>query len=76
MLDKLVTFFPPGAREALRALATRRPLRQAEAGPTVLPSLDTRPAPMAPLLPPAATTIIRSRPSTRPWSATCAPAAT
>ena len=55
MLDKLVTFFPPGAREALRALAARRPLRQAEAGPTVLPRLDTRPAPMAPLLPPAAT---------------------
>ncbi|MGH1573906.1 hypothetical protein ACRAWG_28770 [Methylobacterium sp. P31] len=56
MLDRLVTLVPPGARKALRALlAARRPLRQAEAGPTVLPSLDTKPAPMAPLHPPAAT---------------------
>ncbi|MHB2207641.1 hypothetical protein [Methylobacterium sp. CM6257] len=55
MLDRLVTLIPPGAREALRALAARRPLREVEAGSTVLPGLDTKPAPMAPLQPPAAT---------------------
>lgn len=55
MLDRLVTLIPPGAREALRALAARRPLREVEAGSTVLPGLDMKPAPMAPLQPPAAT---------------------
>jgi hypothetical protein len=55
MLDKLATLLPPGAREALRGLATRRPARQADAGPTILPSLDTKPAAMAPLHPPGAT---------------------
>ena len=55
MLDKLATLFPPGAREALRTLAMRRPARQAESGPTILPGLDTKPAAMAPLLPPGAT---------------------
>lgn len=55
MLDRLVTLFPPGAREALRLLAMRRPARQAESGPSILPGLDTRPAAMVPLHPPGAT---------------------
>jgi hypothetical protein len=55
MLDKLATLLPPGAREALRLLAMRRPARRAEAGPAVLPGLDTTPAAMAPVRPPAAT---------------------
>jgi hypothetical protein len=55
MLDRLATLLPTGAREALRALATRRPSRPAVAGPTILPGLHARPAPMPPLTPPAAT---------------------
>ncbi|MEE7448788.1 hypothetical protein MRF4_13790 [Methylobacterium radiotolerans] len=54
MLDRLVTLLPPGAREALRTLAARRPARQPGGEATILPGLDTRPAPMAPLHPPAA----------------------
>ncbi|ACB23485.1 hypothetical protein ABID82_006389 [Methylobacterium sp. PvP062] len=58
MLDRLVTFLPPGAREALRTLAARRPVRRPALRPgteaAILPGLDTRPAPMAPLHPPAA----------------------
>ena len=58
MLDRLVTFLPPGAREALRTLAARRPVRRPARRPgteaAILPGLDTRPAPMAPLHPPAA----------------------
>lgn len=55
MLDKLVTFLPPGAREALRTLAARRPVvSRPDPGPAILPGLDTRPAAMAPLHPPAA----------------------
>jgi hypothetical protein len=54
MLDRLVTLLPPGAWEALRTLAARRPARPAEAGPAILPGLDTKPAAMAPLHPPAA----------------------
>ncbi len=62
MLDRLVTLLPPGAREALRTLAARRPVRlpvrlpprRPGAEATILPGLDTRPAPMAPLHPPAA----------------------
>lgn len=62
MLDRLVTFLPPGAREALRTLAARRPVRRPVRRPAlrpgteaaILPGLDTRPAPMAPLHPPAA----------------------
>jgi hypothetical protein len=55
MLDRLATLLPTGARAALRSLAARRPSRPAEAGPTILPGLHTRPAPMTPLTPPAAT---------------------
>ncbi|MCJ2048556.1 hypothetical protein [Methylobacterium sp. J-070] len=55
MLDRLATLLPAAAREALRTLSARRPSRQAEAGPAILPALDTRPAPMPPLKPPAAT---------------------
>jgi hypothetical protein len=58
MLDRLVTLLPPGAREALRTLAARRPVRLPSRRPgaeaTILPGLDARPAPMAPLHPPAA----------------------
>lgn len=62
MLDRLVTLLPPGAREALRTLAARRPVRppvrlpprRPGAEATILPGLDARPAPMAPLHPPAA----------------------
>ncbi|MET3412754.1 MULTISPECIES: hypothetical protein [unclassified Methylobacterium] len=58
MLDRLVTLLPPGAREALRTLAARRPVRLPPRRPgaeaTILPGLDARPAPMAPLHPPAA----------------------
>ncbi len=58
MLDRLVTFLPPGAREALRTLAARRPVRRPALRPgteaAIQPGLDTRPAPMAPLHPPAA----------------------
>ncbi|MBN4095036.1 MULTISPECIES: hypothetical protein [Methylobacterium] len=62
MLDRLVTLLPPGAREALRTLAVRRPVRLPAGLPprrpgaeaTILPGLDARPAPMAPLHPPAA----------------------
>ena len=58
MLDRLVTLLPPGAREALRTLAARRPVRlpprRPGAEPTILPGLYARPAPMAPLHPPAA----------------------
>ncbi|GJE13517.1 MULTISPECIES: hypothetical protein [Methylobacterium] len=55
MLDRLATLLPSGARAALRTLAARRPARQAEAGPTILPGLDTKPAAMPPLHAPAAT---------------------
>ncbi|SDA31375.1 hypothetical protein SAMN02799622_05001 [Methylobacterium sp. UNC378MF] len=58
MLDRLVTFLPPGAREALRTLAARvparMPARRPEPQSAILPGFDTRPAAMAPLHPPAA----------------------
>lgn len=47
MFDRV---FKATAREALRRLTARR----GPAGPTLLPGLDTRPAPMRPLRPPAA----------------------
>ena len=56
MLDRLAALFPSGARAALRTLAARRlPRAPAEAGPTILPGLDTKLAPMPPLQAPAAT---------------------
>lgn len=55
MLDRLSSLIPSRARAALRSLAARPPVREAPSAPTILPGLDTRPAPMRPLLPPAAT---------------------
>ena len=55
LLDRLATLLPSAARAALHTLAARRPSRPAQAGPTILPGLDTKPAAMPPLRPPAAT---------------------
>ncbi|MBE7246262.1 hypothetical protein ACLBX9_25205 [Methylobacterium sp. A49B] len=56
MLDRLATLIPSGARAALRTLAARRfPRAATETGPTILPGLDTKIAPMPPLQAPAAT---------------------
>ena len=55
MLDTLATLFPPGLREALRVLATRRPVGRTSLGPSVLPGFDPKPAPMPVVAPPAAT---------------------
>ncbi|MCJ2061466.1 hypothetical protein MKK63_01885 [Methylobacterium sp. J-088] len=55
MLDTLVALFPPGLREALRALATRRPVDRAPGGPGPMPGFDPMPAPMPVVAPPAAT---------------------
>ena len=55
MLDRLMSVIPSRARAALRSLAARPPVREAPSTPTILPGLDTRPAPMRPLRPPAAT---------------------
>jgi hypothetical protein len=56
MLDRLAALIPSGARAALRTLAARRlPRPLAETGPTILPGLDTKLAPMTPLQAPAAT---------------------
>ena len=52
MLD---TLFPPGLREALRALATRRPAGRPQAGPALLPGRDPKLAPMPVVAPPPAT---------------------
>ncbi len=52
MLDRLIPLLPAWAREALRSLAARRAIPET---PTILPGFDTRPAPMRPLHPPAAT---------------------
>ena len=51
MLDRLMPFIPPRARETLRALAARRPAQE-----TVVASLERAAplAPMRPLHPPAA----------------------
>ncbi|SDO20011.1 hypothetical protein SAMN05216360_11668 [Methylobacterium phyllostachyos] len=50
MLDTLIALCPPGLRAVLRAWVARP-----QAEPVLLPGLDARPAPMKPLLPPAAT---------------------
>jgi hypothetical protein len=55
MLDRLATLVPAAAREALRVLALRREAPPDAATPRIPPVLDTRPGPMAPLRPPAAT---------------------
>lgn len=55
MLDRLTSLIPSRARATLRSLVARTPAREASSTPTILPGLDTRPAPMRPLRPPAAT---------------------
>ncbi|MCJ2088821.1 hypothetical protein MKK88_22985 [Methylobacterium sp. E-005] len=55
MLDTLVALFPPGFREALRTLVTRRPADRVQAASPLLPGLDPRLAPMPVVAPPAAT---------------------
>ncbi|MEL6064989.1 MULTISPECIES: hypothetical protein [unclassified Methylobacterium] len=56
MLDTLVALFPPGLRDALRAWATGRPAAgRARVGSPLLRGLDSTPAPMPVVTPPAAT---------------------
>ncbi|MCJ2073942.1 hypothetical protein MKK75_35000 [Methylobacterium sp. J-030] len=55
MLDTLVALFPSGLRGVLRTLTKRPPAGRAQAGPTLMPDLDPRPAPMPVVAPPAAT---------------------
>ena len=55
MLDRLVALVPPGLREALRILAARLSVGRVQAEPSLLPGLDTKPAPMPVVAPPAAT---------------------
>lgn len=55
MLDRLMSLIPPRAIAALRSVATWLPGQATPSAPTILPGLDTRPAPMRPLRPPAAT---------------------
>ena len=55
MINTFRPLLPPGAQAALRRLAARWPARPATAAPALPPDLDLRPAPMRPLLPPAAT---------------------
>lgn len=54
MLDRLMSLIPSRARATLRSLTARMPGRETPSTPTILPGLDTRPAPMRPLRPPAA----------------------
>ncbi len=54
MFDRLIPLIPPRALGMLRSLIAGRPQRASQPTPTILPGLDTRPAPMRPLHPPQA----------------------